>query len=111
MDTIGSRLRALRERTGLSQKEFAEKIGLKQSTYNGYETGKHIPKSDILISLADHYGVPVGYLLGQDAPSDCEAAPLANSPYDQRLAGLLQSATPEMKRALIVLLEQALASE
>lgn len=107
MSQIGLRLRELRERTGLSQKQFAENINMKQTTYNGYETGKHVPKSEILVLLAERYGVSVDYLLGKDpAPSTPPA-----TAYDQRLTELLQTASPEMKQALIVLLEQAQAAE
>lgn len=107
MNQIGDRLRKLRESTGLNQKQFAENINMKQTTYNGYETGKHVPKSEVLVLLAERYGVSVDYLLGKDpAPN---AAP--TTAYDQRLTELLQTASPEMKQALIVLLEQAQAAE
>jgi len=37
--TIGSRLRELRERRGLTQVELAEKLGLDQTLISGYERG------------------------------------------------------------------------
>lgn len=64
MSDTANRLRQLRESTGLNQKDFAASIGLKHTTYNGYETGKHKPKSDILVIIADKYNVTVDYLLG-----------------------------------------------
>ena len=57
-------LRRLRERTGLNQKDFAASVGMKQTTYNGYETGKHRPSHDVLIAIANKYSVSVDYLLG-----------------------------------------------
>lgn len=77
-------LRQLRESTGLNQKDFAASVGMKQTTYNGYETGKHRPKSDVLIAIADKYNVSVDYLLGiscddsditKKSPSTTEVAP------------------------------------
>jgi transcriptional regulator with XRE-family HTH domain len=40
MDTIGSRLEAERERLGMTQVQFASHIGIAQSTYNEYKSGK-----------------------------------------------------------------------
>jgi transcriptional regulator with XRE-family HTH domain len=61
---LANRIKELREKTGLKQKEFAEKLGIKVTTYNGYETGNHEPKSDFLISLAKEFNVTVDYILG-----------------------------------------------
>ena len=33
---IGDKLKEIRERTGMNKKEFAEYIGVKYTTYNGY---------------------------------------------------------------------------
>ena len=46
---IGDKLKEIRERTGMNKKEFAEYIGVKYTTYNGYETGAREPASDFLI--------------------------------------------------------------
>ena len=64
MNSTADMLRRLRESTGLNQKDFAASVGMKQTTYNGYETGKHRPKSDVLIAIADKYNVSVDFLLG-----------------------------------------------
>lgn len=40
MDTIGSRLEAERERLGMTQVAFATHIGMAQSSYNEYKSGK-----------------------------------------------------------------------
>lgn len=81
MSDVASRLRQLRESVGLSQKDFAVSIGIKPTTYNGYETGKHKPKSDILVIIADKYNVTVDYLLGKsDRPTpDSESRPIISS--------------------------------
>ena len=43
---IGEDLRALRKRLGLTQAEFAEKIGRKRNQVNAYEAGREkIPAS------------------------------------------------------------------
>lgn len=58
------RIREVREQLGISQKDFAKSLGIKPTTYNGYETGMHDPKSDILVHIAKMYNVSIDYLLG-----------------------------------------------
>ncbi|MFA6718286.1 MAG: helix-turn-helix transcriptional regulator [Prevotella sp.] len=55
-----------REGVGLSQKELAEALGIRPSTFNGYETGTHDPKSEILLKIANKCETTVGFLLGQE---------------------------------------------
>lgn len=76
------RIREAREKAGYSQKELAQIIGVAQNTFHGYESGKHDPKSDLLIKIAQACDVTVDFLLGCDVadetknpPSTAEAAP------------------------------------
>ena len=59
-------IRKAREKAGFSQKELAEIVGVKPTTFNGYESGKHDPKSDLLVKIANACGVTVDYLLDVD---------------------------------------------
>ena len=56
------RMKELRERAGLSQYELAPKLGLKQSTYANYEIEKTQPTIEMLMKIADFYGVSLDYL-------------------------------------------------
>lgn len=58
------KIKEARERIGLSQKELAESLGIKPTTFNGYEKGTHDPKSDILKQIAIRCNTSVDYLLG-----------------------------------------------
>lgn len=60
-------IKEARESAGYSQKQLAEICGVAPSTFNGYETGAHDPKSDILIKIARALEVSVDYLLGNTA--------------------------------------------
>lgn len=55
---------AFRKSLGMSQKDFAESIGVGQTTYNGYEKGAREPRSDFWIKVAMKYNVSIDYLLG-----------------------------------------------
>lgn len=57
-------IKEARERVGLSQKELAALLEIKPTTFNGYETGTHDPKSDILVKIAKQCNTSVDYLLG-----------------------------------------------
>lgn len=57
-------IKEARERIGLSQKDLAKKLNLKPTTFNGYETGAHDPKSNILAKIATELRTTTDYLLG-----------------------------------------------
>lgn len=76
------RIKEAREQAGFSQKELAHIIGVAQNTFHGYESGKHDPKSDLLIKIAQACNVTVDFLLGysdvierKNSPSTTEAVP------------------------------------
>lgn len=52
---IGTRIRELRTKNGLKQKEPAEKIHVAANTLSQFETGKANPGYDVLITLADFF--------------------------------------------------------
>ena len=58
-------IRSLRVDHGLTQKQIAEIINVKQNTYSQYEIGVLNYPIDVLIKLADYYNVSVDYLLGR----------------------------------------------
>jgi transcriptional regulator with XRE-family HTH domain len=61
-ESISERIRRLRIQKGISQKEFADQIGLHPAQYNRYEKGENIPSTDILGKLADALNVSFDYL-------------------------------------------------
>ena len=62
------RVRELREDRDLKQRELAEYLDVKQTTYSKYELGKIDIPIEALIKLADYYGVTLDYLVGRDKP-------------------------------------------
>ncbi len=49
MDWTPERIRALRQKMGLSQREFAKQINVRQATVSDWETGKHPPTGAVLV--------------------------------------------------------------
>lgn len=62
---IGKILTKLRLNIDMTQQETATAIGIAQTTYAGYETGRHEPSVEILIRLADIYKVSMDYITGR----------------------------------------------
>lgn len=60
------RIREARKKAGLTQKELADLLGVKNTTLSGYELGDSDPKSETLIRIADICGCSVDYLLCND---------------------------------------------
>ncbi len=56
-------LRAIREDNDLRQSDIAKMLNVSQNTYSQYETGVIALTAEVLIKLADYYGVSVDYLL------------------------------------------------
>lgn len=61
---VFDRIKELREETGMSARKFAENIGIKYTTYYGYETGTREPGSDTVTKLCNYFGCTADYLLG-----------------------------------------------
>ena len=62
---IADTLRQLRKERGLTQREISEKIGIAQTTYAGYESGKHQPDLATLIKIADIHRTSLDILTGR----------------------------------------------
>ena len=56
-------IKSLREDNDLKQREIAFFLGVSQNTYSQYETGVIAFTDQVLIRLADFYGVSVDYLM------------------------------------------------
>ena len=57
------RLKDLREDSDLTQEELATKLDLTQRAYSHYENGNRDIPLEVLIKVADIFGVTVDYLL------------------------------------------------
>lgn len=60
---VQDKMKQLRHDAKLSQAEFAEKIGVAQSTIAGWENGRRLPNPSTLKKIADFYNVTLDYLL------------------------------------------------
>ena len=61
---LAKKLRDMRLKSGFSQKEIAEQIGVSPSVVSAYELGERTPSVEVLMSLAALYNCGSDYLLG-----------------------------------------------
>lgn len=59
-----NRIKDLREDRDLRQIDVAMAVGIDQRSLSNYETGKTNPDSEVVIRLAQFFGVTCDYLLG-----------------------------------------------
>lgn len=59
---IGDKIKELREKKGLTQKELAEEIGVAQSTVAMIESGKNKGSIETLSKIANYFNVSIDYL-------------------------------------------------
>lgn len=64
MNYFTDKLKALRKEKKLTQKEFAEMLGIKQNSYSDWETGKNEPNLENIIKIAKILNTSTDYLLG-----------------------------------------------
>lgn len=55
--SVGETLKKIREKSGLTQEQFADRIGVKRTTYISYETSKTNPEFVLVAKIAEMFGV------------------------------------------------------
>ena len=58
-----NKIKDLRKRQGLSQKDLADMLGVSQNAVSQYESGKRVPSLDMLVKIANILSVSADYLL------------------------------------------------
>jgi transcriptional regulator with XRE-family HTH domain len=84
--SVSQRIKQLRMARGLTQKEFADSLGIVQGYLSGIERGKKIPSYTLLMALCYVYGVSKEWLFyGKDA--DFAKALQPNEQFSSQLTG------------------------
>ncbi|WP_026487138.1 helix-turn-helix domain-containing protein [Caldanaerobius polysaccharolyticus] len=63
-NTLGKKIRMLRKKAGLTQKQFGDIFNIAKSTVSQYESGKSRPDDDTKKKIARYFGVSLDWLLG-----------------------------------------------
>lgn len=70
MSEFKNMLKYLRERSGMSQQELAQKLGIAKSTIGMYESGKREPNFETMEAIADIFNVDMNFLHGIKEPEN-----------------------------------------
>ncbi|KAA8809228.1 helix-turn-helix domain-containing protein, partial [Lactobacillus crispatus] len=65
-----NRIKELRLKNNLSQKQLADEIGISNQSISFYENGNRKPKIEVWQKLANFFNVPVTYIQGLSNISD-----------------------------------------
>ena len=76
-------LKEARLKSGLSQKDLSENIGVAKSTYSLYESGKREPNVDTIKKIASVLNVSADMLLGLEAEPTTLAAHFDGDEYTE----------------------------
>lgn len=60
------RLKRLRLSIALNQVQLADKLGVKKQSISNWENDNIMPSVDMLVKIADFFGVTTDYLLGRE---------------------------------------------
>lgn len=73
---LSERLRLLRNKNNMTQKELGQKLFKSESTVRMWELGKSEPDIETINKLSEIFSVPVDYLVGRDTSTPNEEKPL-----------------------------------
>ena len=85
--TVGRNLRRVREALGLSQEEFAERLGVHRTYVGGVERGERNLSLRSVERLAGQVNLPALQLLVETTPTDARASGAAVGVEDMRPPG------------------------
>lgn len=102
------RLKELRQKKRLLQRDVAKVLNCSTPVYCRYETGEREPQFDIIKKLADYYDVTIDYLMGgEDTKEPLPTTEPEKDPYDKRAEGklLIDAMTEEQYQSALQYLE------
>ena len=67
---FSTRVKELRENSGLSMDQLAKQLGVTKSRVNMWENNGTVPRMNVLVELAKFFNVTTDYLLGNDNASN-----------------------------------------
>lgn len=100
MAEFKDRLKEMRQKLHLTQRDLGVALGISTSTVSMYEQGARTPDMDMLEHMADFFNVDVDYLIGRSERSTYyirpEVAQLAQKAYSDPDVKMLLSAKSDL---------------
>ena len=102
--SIGNKIRAARNRMGLSQAEFAERIGTSAKTLSSWERGAYLVDVIMLNTIASICGMTLNDFTDNTPPETADT-PVANNDFtetEQQLIQKIRCLRADKKKAVYV---------
>ena len=75
LKNLGVRLSELRKKSGLNQRQAAEKLGISPAPLSAYELGKKLPPLETLAAMAELYDFSLDFLCGNEKADSAAELP------------------------------------
>lgn len=96
---MNTRLKNLRKALGLTQQEFADKIGIKRNTIAQYEIGRNAPIEAVVISICREFSVNEEWL--RNGTGDMFLTETKDDMISKMLDDVIKADESDFKRRLI----------
>ncbi len=94
---MNTRIKEIREKTGLTQEEFGKKIGSARNTIANYETGNRKPSNAVINSICREFGIREEWLRNGTG----EMHQYTNTDDYSEISTLIGEKDPKAKQAII----------
>lgn len=94
---MNERIKAIRKASGLTQSEFAERIGASRDKMASYETGRVIPSDTVLKLISREFSVSFAWLKTGEGPME---DPVVDDAVETKLLNTYQN-MPDRLRMLV----------
>lgn len=105
MYDLGYRIKEIRKKRGLSQRELARRINKSYSAVCGYESNAQLPPLDVAISIASVLNVSLDYLVGSSDSNVCSFRSITKQ-QGEILEGLLKEFSSPTSNGDVLSIEQ-----
>ena len=107
--TIGERIKKVRKAIGLTQQDFADKIGIKRNSLANYEIGRNTPLDAILVSICREFDVNETWL--RTGEGEMFVPQSRDEEIASFVADVLKGESPDFRRRLIAVLARMTPDE
>lgn len=99
---MNERIKATRKASGLTQSEFAERIGASRDKMASYETGRVVPSDTVLKMISREFSVSFAWLKTGEGPMD---DPVVDDAVETKLLNTYQSMPDRLRMLVDVLVD------
>ena len=98
---LGAKIKELRQSRNWTQAYLAERLNKSVSTVSGYESDAHPVPTDVLISIAELFGISLDALLGLERPTGVSTQGLSASQIkivEELIAAAINDAVKQVEK-------------